>query len=133
MKKLILILVAFVTVAVFSCKDATSNKSEQSSGQGQGPKKKPTPPPASIADLTLVVSGSTVTVTISPNAQWAGIQKFVNMTTNDGAVSLGNWNFSTPPGVGTTKSIQVSGTGYYRGWTSDFDYTIHTSNVVFIP
>lgn len=92
------------------------------------------PAPATLSDLFLTVSpDGTVTTTISPNAQWAGIQKFVDMSTNDGAISVGNWNYNTPPGPGTTKSVASVGTGYYRGWSSDFDATVHLSNVVFIP
>src|SRR6187399_1145472 len=95
-------------------------------------KPKPNPPKASLADIVLTQSGSTLTTTVSPNANWAGIQKFVNMSTNDGAVSVGNWYFEAP-GTATPQSVQISGTGYYRGWTSDFDGTIHISNVVFVP
>lgn len=96
-------------------------------------KKKPSPPPASTVDITLTLSGTTLTTSISPNAQWAGIQKFVDMSTNDGAISVGNWNFNSPPGEGVTKSVQAVGTGYYRSWTSDFNYAIHTSNIIYIP
>jgi hypothetical protein len=91
-------------------------------------------PPTTSTDLTLTQSGDTLTTTISPNAQWAGIQKFVDQNSNDGAISVGNWNFNAPPGVGTTKSVQTQGTGYYRGWSSDFySYNVHLSNWIFVP
>lgn len=97
--------------------------------------KKVKDPPASAADLSLTLSadGKTLTTTISPNAQWSGIQKFVDPNSNDGASSIGNWYYASPPGTGKTESVAVAGTGYYRGWSSDVNYTVHLSNVVFVP
>lgn len=87
-------------------------------------------PPTTTTDLTLILDGNTLTTTISPDAQWAGIQKFADQTTNDGAVSVGNWNYSTAPGAGATKSVEATGSGNYRGWSSDFDGNVHLSNWV---
>lgn len=99
--------------------------------KGKGPKAAP----ATLSDLSLTISGTTVTCSISPDAQWAGIQKFVDPASNDGAVAI--WeaqkNFNTPPGPGTTTSCPLQGTGYYRGWSSDFDYDVHLSEFVFVP
>src|SRR5688572_8710015 len=68
-------------------------------------------------DLTLTESGGIFTTTISPNAQWAGVQKYIDPTTSDGAVSVCNWNYSVP--TGGTKTCQSTGPGHYRSWTSD--------------
>ena len=91
------------------------------------------PVPTTLSDLVLIVSDGIVKTSISPNAQWAGIQKFVSMSTNDGAVEVGFWNYATPPGEGTSRSVSTTGNGYYRSYTSDFDYKVHLSNVVFVP
>lgn len=93
-----------------------------------------TAPPTHATDLVLTLEGNTLTTTISPDAQWAGIQKFVDITTNDGAVSIGNWNYSSPAGEGATKSVEAQGTGHYRGWSTDFtNGDVHVSNWVDIP
>lgn len=94
--------------------------------------RKTTLAPVLSTDLTLTSDGTNLTTTISPDAQWAGIQKYVDPTTNDGAVSVGNWNYSTPPGSGATKSTPAQGTGHYRGWSSDFNGDVHYSNWVVI-
>jgi len=83
-------------------------------------------------DLTLTESGGVLTTTISENAQWAGVQKFVDTTTVDGAVSVCNWYFAEPPGA-ITKTCGTIGTGFYRSWTSDFDYNIHVSSFLSVP
>lgn len=81
-------------------------------------------------DLTIAEAGGIVTGSVSANAQWAGIQKFIDPNSNDGAVAM--WeaqrNYSTPPGSGATTSCHVDGAGYYRVWSSDFDYNIHLSS-----
>ena len=91
------------------------------------------PPPTTLSDLILIVGNGIARTSISPNAQWAGIQKFASMTTTTGAISVGNWNYSIPPGEGASRSVSIVGTGYYRGWSSDFDGKVHVSNVVFVP
>src|SRR5678815_962268 len=54
------------------------------------------------ADLCIDITGTTITGCVSPNAQWAGGQKFVDTTTTDGAIGI--WgcsrNYTTPPGSG---------------------------------
>lgn len=81
-------------------------------------------------DLTLSESSGLLTTTISPNAQWAGVQKFIDISTVDGAVSLCNWFYWAPPGPAATKTCNANGSGFYRSWCSDFDYNVHISNVV---
>jgi len=99
-------------------------------------KKKALAAPSFFTDLALTLSsdGNTLTCTISPDAQWAGIQKYVDPTSNDGALAI--WeaqrNYSTPPGSGQTTNCPTQGSGHYRGWTSDFNYDIHYSNWVVI-
>ena len=70
-----------------------------------------------------------VTTTISPEAQWAGIQKASDANGAD-LESVANFSFTQPPGAGATKSATVTGPGFYRGWSSDFDYDIHFSAFV---
>lgn len=98
--------------------------------KGKGPKANP----ATLSDLVLTInSDGTVTTTVSAEAQWSGIQKFLDPTSNDGAISVGNWNYNSFPGVSHTETTQLQGSGYYRGWSSDFDYDIHLSEFVFVP
>ena len=98
---------------------ATSNK-------GGAKKKANTVLVVVVNDLTISESGGVITTTISPNAQWAGVQDFVDTTTNEGAISVCNWYYATP--TGGTKTCQTDGLGNFRSWTSDFDYNIHISN-----
>lgn len=79
-----------------------------------------------LDDLTL--SGS-VECTVSEFAQWGGIQKFLaEPLSNDGAISY--CNFYIPP---SPMACPTTASGVYRGWTSDFDYNVHISNLVTIP
>ena len=98
---------------------ATSNK-------GGAKKKANTVLVVVVNDLTISESGGVITTTISPNAQWAGVQDFVDTTINEGAISVCNWYYATP--TGGTKTCQTDGSGNFRSWTSDFDYNIHISN-----
>lgn len=82
-----------------------------------------------FTDLGLTESGGVLTTTISPDAEWGGVQRFVDITTNDGAVSVCNWNWSYVPAP-ATKDCNSNGTGIYRGWTSDHNYDVHLSNVL---
>src|SRR6188472_780798 len=96
-------------------------------------KAKRTAPPVTSSDLTLTNNNGILIMNVSPNAQWAGIQKFVDMSTNEGAIAL--WeaqrNYTTPPGENIATMAQVQGAGFYRGWTSDFgNGDIHLSNVI---
>jgi len=86
---------------------------------------------SSAEDLTLTASedGLVVTTTISPEAQWAGIQK-ASDSNGTGLTSVGNWSFNQLPGSGVTRSVTVTEPGYYRGWSSDFDCDIHFSAFV---
>jgi len=75
----------------------------------------------------LVLSGS-VECTVSENAQWGAIQKFLSEPLSmDGAVSYCNFYMPEEMNCPTTSS------GVYRGWTIDFDYNVHISNLVTIP
>ena len=84
-----------------------------------------------LADLSLTESGGVLTTTISPNAQWAGVQKFFTIDSTNNGVSVCNWFYWSAPGAGVTKTCQSNGAGSYRSWTSDFDYTVHLSD--FLP
>ena len=80
----------------------------------------------------LVISGS-VTCTVSPNAEWGGIQRYLAEPLSiDGAVSHCNfyWYENETP---QPMNCPTSTAGVYRGWTSDHDYNIHISNNLTIP
>jgi PBP1b-binding outer membrane lipoprotein LpoB len=82
-------------------------------------------------DLSLTLSGTTLTSTVSSNAQWASFQKFIDTTSNDGAVASCPKYYSTPGSAPATESCEASGIGYHRFYTSDFGYNaIHLSNWV---
>ena len=124
----------FIAVLIFAgCQRDTKQKTI--SPAEEATRKPPKALPAVTTDLLLMLDGSTLTCTLSPNAEWAGIQKYVSQTTNDGAIAI--WEaqryFSSPPGAGATTSCPAQGTGYYRGWCSDFDRSVHLSNWIFIP
>ena len=87
-----------------------------------------------LNDITLTHAAGVLTTTISEHAQWAGITRFESTSNNDGAtVPTGcNWNFNTAPGAGITRSCNGNGTGFYRSFTSDFDYTVHISEWLFL-
>lgn len=95
-------------------------------GNGKQPMKNP---PSQISDLNLVLNGTILTSTRSDRAQWAGIQKFVSQTSTDGAISLTNKYYDPPGGAGREPlQAEIQGAGFYRSWTTDDDYTVHTSN-----
>lgn len=83
-------------------------------------------------DLTLTESGGVLTTSISPNAVWAGVQKFVDTTTVEGAVSVCNWNYWFAASDGS-ETCNTTGTGFYRSWTSDANYDVHISSFLSIP
>lgn len=68
--------------------------------------------------------------TVSENAQWFGYQVFVNMTTNDGAYSTCNHYYASQAESPDNEPCTITGTGFVRTFTSDFDYNIHISNVI---
>lgn len=75
----------------------------------------------------LILSGSVI-CTVSPNAQWGAIQKFLaEPLSNDGATVL--CNFYLPV---SEMNCPTTAPGVYRGWTSDFDYNVHISNLITI-
>jgi hypothetical protein len=105
--------------------------------------RKPKASEANIAvwanDLTLEPG---LTTTVSPNAQWVAIQKFIDSTSVDGAYCPTGCNgyYNTPPGTGVTFSCNGDGAGFYRSFTSDFPivdangdrvYVVHVSS--FLP
>jgi len=123
-----IIIAAVLLITVMGCTKQASHRPAQQNERGRGHSQQAE---LSItSDLVLTESNGVLTLTISPNAQWAGVQKFVSMTTNDGAVSVCNWNYTTAP---TLATCTISGTGFYRGWTSDFNYDVHLSNIITIP
>ena len=89
-------------------------------------------PPTTSTDLVLTNQDGVLILTISPNANWAGIQQSGDtaFAADENDMSVLNRNYSTPPGDGKKEALVVPGPGYYRGWTSDFDYNIHFSNVI---
>ena len=119
------IVCAILAITLFSC---TKQAKPQFAPQERG--KKQQAELSVTSDLTLTESNGVLTLSISPNAQWAGVQRFVSITTNDGAISLCNWHYTTAPALAT---CTISGSGFYRGWTSDFNYDVHLSNVIQIP
>lgn len=102
-----------------------SKSKKMSNGKGKGGKTLLAP--QLLTDLVLSLDGNVLTTTVSPNAVWSGIQKFVDPTTNDGAKSIGNWNYWSNPTDGD-ESVSADGPGHYRGWSSDANYDIHYSN-----
>ncbi len=131
MKKLIPSLVAVIISVIymvtiysfFGC----SKEIKQSNNQDRG---KPVKEVALSSDLSLTLSGTTFTTTISPNAEWGGVQKFVTMSSNTGATSECNWNWSGVQAP-SSQTCNSSGAGFYRSWTSDkVTRDIHLSNVI---
>jgi len=123
-----IIIAALVTITLFSCtrEAKQSNKSEVNKG-------KKAEALIEVADLVLTFDGSTFTTTISPNAEWGGVQKFVTMSTVEGAVSVCNWNWSGVQAP-ASKTCSSLGSGFYRSWTSDkVTYDVHLSNWITIP
>jgi hypothetical protein len=119
MKKL---LIALIAITLFSCTKEAKQSTEIT-------KSKKSQAVLEASDLTLTLSGDTFTTTISADAEWGGLQRFVSMTTNDSAVSLCNWNW-TGVQAPSSKTCSSSGSGFYRSWTSDKNYDIHLSNVI---
>jgi len=94
-------------------------------------KKPMTAAPVTSTDITLVLTGDTLSANLSPETHWAGIQKFVSMSSNDGAIAIfdaqRNYDIAED---GKSTSCKIEGAGFYRAWSSDFDYDIHLSNVI---
>jgi len=120
MKKL---LIALIAITLFSC------TKEMKSGHSETSRSKKAELVQETNDLTLTLSGTTFTTTISPNAEWGGVQKFVTMSTNTGATSECNWNWSGVQAP-SFKTCSSSGAGFYRSWTTDKNYDVHLSNVI---
>lgn len=101
------------------------------SSVARGKKKASTVIVSVIQDL--IISGS-VTCTVSPNAEWGGIQKFLALPlSNDGAISYCNFNWSNTAAP-SVMDCPTTISGIYRGWTSDkITYDVHLSNTITIP
>jgi hypothetical protein len=85
-------------------------------------------------DLTWLQTGATKQITVSENAQWVGITNFASTTSNDGAtVPTGcNGNYNSPPGAGATFTCDGNGSGFYRGFTSDYpELDIVTGDIIY--
>lgn len=83
-------------------------------------------------DLTLTNNAGVLTTSISPDAEWGGVQKFFTIDTTNNGVSVCNWNwsYSTAP---SSQTCQSNGAGSYRSWTSDkVTYDIHVSSFLTI-
>lgn len=160
MKQLLLVLIAFTTI-IFGCTRQASKKlakkmtaeelkakygivlsdfeyegdetaTAPNNGKANGKKQKANAVTLSVfTDLTLTESIGVLTTTLSPNAEWGGVQKFFTIDTTNNGVSVCNWNWSgvTAP---ASKTCNTNGTGSYRSWTSDkVTYDVHLS--VFLP
>jgi len=102
----------------------------------RGPKKQKAAEAVLAVTEDLVISGS-VECTVSANAQWGGIQKFLAIPLSmDGAVSHCNFYWSR---TGTDFPVPMvcptAIPGVYRGWTSDHPetstpYDVHLSQPV---
>lgn len=86
-------------------------------------------------DLTLEdIGGGVFETSISPNAEWGGVQKFFTIDTTNNGVSVCNWNWSYVPAP-PSKTCGSNGAGSYRSWTSDkassaTAYDVHLSPFV---
>ena len=87
-----------------------------------------------FTDLTLTESGGVLTTTLSPDAEWGGVQKWVVVDTTNNAVSLCNWNWSYTAAP-TTITCNGAVSGFqYRSWTSDkVTYDVHLSAFLPLP
>jgi len=117
------LIIALIAITLFSC------TKEMKSSEREAKVSKHEAAVVVASDLTLTLTGTTFTTTISPNAEWGGVQKFVTMSTNDGAVSVCNWNW-TGVQAPASKTCSSSGPGFYRSWTTDKNYDVHLSNVI---
>ncbi len=155
MKKITIILVAAMTL-LFSCTKETTKQQDsaqmnfdqlskaigseeiafdlfykagktEASPTARGRKPKANATLTVFTDLEFSYQAPVFTLSLSPAVEWAGVQRFVDQTTSDGAVSVCNYNFwwTTAP-----LSVICSGTqaGYWRGWCSDsVTYDVHLS------
>ena len=145
-----LIIAALIAITLFSCtKENKSMSAEELKAKynivlpelqyegeeiavspNRGGKKKASEQVVVVWENDLILSGG-VTCTVSPNAEWGGIQRFNSIPLNvDGATSPCNYYWPSNP---TTMNCPVTASGVYRGFTSDHDYNIHISNLVTIP
>jgi hypothetical protein len=80
-----------------------------------------------FTDLTLTESLGVLTTSLSPDAEWGGVQKFFTIDTTNNGVSVCNWNWSYVMAP-TSQTCTSNGSGSYRSWTSDkLTYDIHLS------
>ena len=117
------LIIALIAITLFSC------TKEMKSSEREAKVSKHEAAVVVASDLTLTLTGTTFTTTISPNAEWGGVQKFVTMSSNNGATSECNWNW-TGVQAPASKTCSSSGPGFYRSWTTDKNYDVHLSNVI---
>jgi len=90
-----------------------------------------------VEDLVLTqISGNDFSSTTSDNAQWFSYQVFVpgaSPDPNAGAYAICNHFYNSAGDAPDTEPCTISGSGNVRTFTSDFNYTVHLSNVVFKP
>lgn len=99
-----------------------------------GRKSKPGVQLTVVEDLVLTqVSGNDFTSTVSDNAQWFSYQVFVPGAGNDGAYAICNHYYNAAGDAPDNESCSITTSGNVRTFTSDFNYTIHLSNIVFKP
>lgn len=157
MKQLLLVLIAAVTIVAMSCSKASKTTLapkkmngieftkkykfelpflDYSTGSAVARGKKAKADAVSLSvfnDLTITnLGGDVVETTLSPNAEWAGVQKWITVDTSNNATSLCNWNWSNSTAPATIQCIGAV-TGFsYRSWSSDkVTYDVHLS--AFLP
>ena len=107
---------------------------EASSDARVAKKPKPNTQLTVVEDLVLTqVSGNDFSSTTSDNAQWFSYQVFVPGAGNDGAYAICNHFYNSPGDAPDSEPCTITTSGNVRTFTSDFNYVIHLSNVVFKP
>lgn len=99
-----------------------------------GKKVKPGSQLTTVEDLVLThISGNDFSSTLSPNAQWFSYQVFIPGAGNDGAYAICNHYYNSAGSAPASEPCTITTSGNVRTFTSDFNYTIHLSNVVSKP
>jgi len=123
-------------LAVFDKAGLTEAPSGDAAARG-AKKPKPNAQLTVIEDLVLTqISGDEFTSTTSDNAHWFSYQVFVPGATpdpNEGAYATCNHYYSTVGGAPDNENCTITTSGNVRTFTSDFNYVVHLSNVVFKP
>lgn len=85
--------------------------------------------------LPIAISGTTISSEAPVNTQWFGGQKFIDTTTNTGAVGI--WGcgrlFNAPNNEAKPVFCQTEGPAFYRVFASDFQYNVRLSKFEIHP